>query len=339
LVQFVCMKNLHAKSPCCQGKINKFGSRRRQCSLCGKTWRIRRKKTGKKRKRESQDFLFKYLKHEVPSLYALARFKKISKDKLYRRLERSLNAFLRHSSWPPIPTDKPLVTLTDAMIQFIDSRVYTIYIILLRPINETKATIVVPHISPGTETWSGWQEAFRKLPSKTKGQILAMVCDGHCGLTSLAKQHQWILQRCQFHLLARLQAYCSKFTLSRHYQLGKSIYKQVMNILENPDEEKIVRDLQVLKTTARAVHSRGLKRTLSGFVKHYRDYRTYLYYPHLHLPKTNNAAESLIGGIRNLLHRARGFRTFKSSTRWIEAFLKNKQKATCNGNYQPRKRD
>lgn len=333
------MKNLHAKSPCCQGEINKFGSRRRQCGLCGKTWRIRRKKTGRKRRRESQDFLFKYLRHEVPSLYALARFRKISKNGLYRRLERSLNGFLKHASWSPMPVDKPLVALTDAMVQLIDSKVYTIYFILLRPINETRATIVMPYISSKTETWSGWQEAFRRLPNRTKKQILAMVCDGHCGLTSLAKQHKWILQRCQFHLLARLQAYCSKFTLSRHYQLGKSIYKQVTNILENPDEEKIAHDIQILKAIAKTVHSRGLKRTLSGFVKHYRDYRTYLYYPHLYLPKTNNAAESLIGGIRNFLHRARGFRTLRSLARWIEAFLKNKQKATCNGVYQPRKRE
>src|SRR5262245_9130522 len=40
------MNLLHAKSPCCRAKIYRFGSRHRQCSLCKRTWSVRRKKRG-----------------------------------------------------------------------------------------------------------------------------------------------------------------------------------------------------------------------------------------------------------------------------------------------------
>ena len=46
------MHSWHAKSRCCRAKIYHFGSRhRRQCSQCKRTWRIRKKRAGRKRHR------------------------------------------------------------------------------------------------------------------------------------------------------------------------------------------------------------------------------------------------------------------------------------------------
>src|SRR5512145_827961 len=45
------MHSWHAKSPCCRAKIYHFGSRRRQCSHCKRTWRIRNKRRGRKPRR------------------------------------------------------------------------------------------------------------------------------------------------------------------------------------------------------------------------------------------------------------------------------------------------
>ena len=45
------MHSCHAKFPCCQAKIYHFGSRRRQCSQCKRTWRIRKKRRGGKPRR------------------------------------------------------------------------------------------------------------------------------------------------------------------------------------------------------------------------------------------------------------------------------------------------
>jgi transposase-like protein len=45
------MNKLQGKSPYCQAKIYKIGGKRRQCSECKKTWKIRQKKRGRKAKR------------------------------------------------------------------------------------------------------------------------------------------------------------------------------------------------------------------------------------------------------------------------------------------------
>lgn len=329
------MKNLHAKSPCCQEKIYHFGNRRRQCSKCKRTWRIRKKRRGRKQKRESKDYVLKYLRRQTLSIYTLARLRNVSEDKLQKRLQKSLNLFLKNQSWPVIPEGKPLIAVADAMVQFINHQIYTCYFILLRKIKDKKAIITPPLIRKGQEVWQGWEEAFKRIPQKIKTNILALVCDGHSGLISQAKRNHWLIQRCHFHLIARLQAYCSKWSFSRHRAMGKRIYQLVANILANPNEKEIFQALSSLKIYFKKSYSRDLKKILRGFIKHYKDYRTYLYYPELCLPKTNNSVESLISAIRSLNYRARGFCTLASFEKWIGAILKDKQQITCNGNFQP----
>lgn len=331
------MKKIHAKSPCCQEKIYHFGNRRRQCSKCKRTWRIRIKKRGRKRKRKEVSFSIRYLKHEVPSLYAKARALQGSKAKLEGRLRKSRDKLLSKKSWPALPNERPLIAIADAAIHFVEGSFYTFYFILIRKNNENYSLVAEPYIRKGSEVADGWYEAFNRLPASTRNAIIALVCDGHGGLTSVAKKQKWILQRYQFHLIARLQSRRSKWKFSRHREEGQKIYQFVKEILESTDNNKIQHNLAELKKIALApVSSRELKTTLIGFSKHYHDYRSYIYYPELNLPKTSNAVESLIGGIRNLCHRARGFRTLNSLKKWIHAFLKNKQKFKCNGhNFQP----
>lgn len=329
------MKKLHAKSPCCQGKIYHFGNRRRQCSKCKHTWRIRKKRRGCKQKRGSKDYVLRYLRHQKLSSYALAKLRHISEDKLQRHLRKSLNLFLKNQPWPIIPKDEPLIVIADAMVQFINHQIYTCYFILLRRIEDKKAVITPPLLRKGQEVWQGWKEAFDQIPSGVKTNILAMVCDGHGGLISQAKRNHWLIQRCHFHLIAKLQAYCSKWSLSRHRRTGKRVYQLATQILTNPNEKEILKDLFLLKVYSEKSSSYGLKKVLRGFVKHYRDYRTYLCYPKFYLPRTSNSMESLISTIRDLNYRARGFCTPQSFKKWTEAILKSKKQVTCNGNFQP----
>lgn len=329
------MNNLHAKSPCCREKIYRFGSRRRQCSNCHKTWRIRRKRVGRKSKRESTRFLIRYLHHEVPSLYARAKAYGTSDDHLRIRLNRSLNHFLRTTSWPRLPRKRPLIVIADAMVCFLDGRWYTFYFIVLRKPNDSQAVIVRPYIKQGTEVWVGWLNAFSKLPPKVKNSIVALVCDGHSGLVNTAKRESWILQRCHFHLISRLQSRRSKWRYSRHSYEGKLIYRLVREVLTTPSPEKILPCIEKLREIGQTTSSREVRSILLGFSNNYPDYRTYLLYPKLHLPKTSNAIESMIGSIQSLRSRARGFRTRVSLIKWVNAVLKNKQTITCNGYYQP----
>lgn len=329
------MEKYQAKSPCCKKKVYRFGKRRRQCSRCQKTWRIRKKKVGRKLKKESFQFALRYLRHEVPSLYAKARASGLSDDKLRNRLIKSRNQFLKRAKWLILPRQKPLIALADAMVCCIDNFWYTFYFIVVKKPQENYATIVRPYVRKGTEVWFGWYEAFGRLPLKTKAAIVALVCDGHVGLLGVAKRENWILQRCHFHLIARLQSRRSKWYLSRHGSEGRLLYTFVSNAMNNPSLDSISISLERLHEYLETNPSGELRNIVMGFTKHYMDYRSYLSYPGLHLPRTNNAVESMIGYIRNFCSRARGFRTISALTAWTDAILKSKQRITCNGFYQP----
>lgn len=331
------MTKLHAKSPCCRGEIYRFGNRRRQCALCKKTWRIRQKKKGRKKKREGNTLLIRYLQHEIPSLCSLAKLKGVSEDRLGTRLAKSRDNFLAHTLWPTFPEKGPLIIVADAMVRYIERVWYTFYFVVIRKPEDGFAMIAKPVIRKGIETQPGWYEALDRLPDTVKPRIVTMVCDGHRGLVNYAKKEKWLLQRCHFHLVARIQSRRSKRRWSRHRKEGQHIYDLVHHILTTTDEKTIMPCLLELEEISWLTKSSDLKTTLSGFVEYYKDYRTYLYHPELNLPRTSNSAESLIGMIKNFCYRARGFRSINSLEKWIAAVIKNKKKIKCSGYFQPNK--
>lgn len=329
------MKKLHAKSPCCRGETIHFGNRRRQRCVCKKTWRIRQKKRGRKRRREQKDFLVRYLRHEIPSLYALARKKKVGDDRLRARLIRSRNHFIKHANWSMLPQKGNLIAVADAMVRFVEDSWQTFYFILIRKAEEDEAIIAPLFIKEGRETAEGWFEAFEHLPKSTKASIKALVCDGHNGLTSYAKWNNWLIQRCHFHLLAAIQSRRSKWKYSRHSEEGKKLYDLAKRILTDKDEKIVNQCVNQIEDMGWTSKSTILKKILLGFVTHHQDFRTYLYDQKLNLPTTSNSVESFIGCVQSLCHRARGFRTLTSYEKWIEALIKYKKKIKCRGFYQP----
>lgn len=329
------MKNLRAKSPCCRKGVIRFGSRRRQCVLCRSTWRIRQKKSGRKSKRESENLVKEYLQNIISSSSGLAKAKGISKDRILARLKRSRELFLRKTPWPKIPEQGDLIAVADAMVLRIEKRWHTIYFIVLRPINDIDAVILPPHLGNNTESIQGWREAFDKLPKTVFVRIKAIVCDGHRGLTLASLKNFWILQRCHFHLIARIQSRRSKWKSSRHYDEGRRIYELVREILSVKDKSGIQRLLDELKELCFFTSSNELKSVIRGFLMHSDNYRSYINYPELNLPATNNAAESLIGMVQELRHRAKGFRTIFSFLRWTETLIKFKKTIKCRAKKQP----
>lgn len=326
------MNKLHEKSPCCQGQIRRFGKRRRQCSACKKTWRVWKKKKGRKKIRTSGNFFIRYLEHRLPSLRGLSKELNVPEWVLKYRLKTHRQKFVAKTPWPCLPQNEPLLAIADAAIQFVEGSFYTFYFINIRRINEDFAYPAPPHVRKGSEVAAGWYEAFHLLPEGTKNSILALICDGHGGLTSLGKRQNWIVQRCHFHLISRIQGRKSKGKFSRHRAEGKLIYGLVKKVLTAKREKLISKYLSEIKQLALLpTTSYELKTTLLGFTKHYQDYRNYISHPELHLPRTTNSIESMIGGIRNLCQRAKGFRTLESFTDWTIAFLKAKRKFKCRG--------
>lgn len=209
--------------------------------------------------------------------------------------------------WPPLPTDEPLIAIADALVETFRSGTYTLYLILLRPAATNQAVITEPLICPGKETWQGWQEVFGRLPHGANAAIRALVCDGHHGLLAVARDHRWLVQRCHFHLLAAIQGRRSRWARSRHRAMGERLSLLARHLLTTPEGTALMSALTELETIAWDTRSRVLRKILSGFVTNYRDYRTYLASPLLHLPTTSNAVESLIGSIRDLCSPRAGF--------------------------------
>lgn len=279
--------------------------------------------------------LVKYLRHELPSLYAIIRARKGSEGALKNKLRRSLNLFLAQTPWPTLPQGEQLILIADAFIKQIEGRWHTAYIMILREVRGKDAVIAPPYVREGTETVDGWDKALETLPKSVKCRIQALVCDGHVGLVWYARWHNWLLQRCHFHLIARLQSRRSKWKQSRHREEGARIYAAVMRALTAPESAPIIPLLTEIENLAWDTTSPEIRGVLLGFVNNHADYRTYLRNPELHLPTTNNSAESLISMIKNIMHRARGFRTRTSLEKWIGAFIKEKKTIRCNGNSPP----
>lgn len=255
-------------------------------------------------------------------------------DSFEARFQRSRDLFLRTTTWPPLPITFPVIAIVDALLKRFAGRFWTLYCIFLRRPNESQAVIAEPYLLPGRETQPGWRQAFEHLSAVARRQIRAVVCDGHRGPVNYAKQHRWLIQRCHFHLLAAIQGRRSRGRKSRHSIEGQHIYSLVKRCLETADETEARNLTYQIENESLNTKSPQLRVILRGFINYYEDYRQYRYHPDLHLPTTSNAAESFIGSIEELCHRARGFVSPSTFQAWIFALAKLKQTVTCNGRNQ-----
>lgn len=328
------MNSLHAKSPCCRAGIRRFGERRRQCTTCKKTWRVRKKRRGRKQIRAGSVLALQYLRHELPSLYARARARNYAADRLERRLIASRDYFLTHTAWPALP-EGPLIACADAMVRQVDRVVYTTYFILLRPITGDEAVMLEPLTLPGKETPEGWYRAFDRVPTHASARIKALVCDAHVGLVSVSLRHGWLLQWCNFHIIAAMQGRRSRFAASRHRRLGAHLYQLTCRILVEKDVNAMMRLLSEIESIGWETSSKQLRKIISGFVNHAERYRTYLTHPELCLPRTNNTCETLIGEFQKLAHRMRGWNNIESLKSWLAAYIKYKKTISCKPSCQP----
>ena len=321
----------HEKSVCCNENIWKLNSRRRQCSKCKKTWRVWPKKLGRKSQRINFEFLFKYLKNESGSIRQRALSRGICPVALQRHMIKTANKFNETTPWPEIPSGD-LVAIADALVEYIDGVRNTIYLILIRSINSNKAAIMPCFVAVNRgEDFGGWDSAFNLIQPDARQRIRALVCDGRSAFGTMSKKYNWVLQRCHFHLLARIAHNRSIRHFSRTSEQGKYIQSLAQIVLISKNEDSVKNALNKLKELMPKIASRCFKTVISGFLKNYLDYRSYLNYPEYSLPTTSNSAEHLVGIIRDLQYRARGFNSVKSLKLWVECLLKFTKFVTCNG--------
>jgi transposase-like protein len=239
-----------------------------------------------------------------------------------------LKEFNKKTKWPDISSGQ-LIVIADAIIEFFGGKQYAVYFILVRSVTDSKAFILPPYMRAGSETALGWEEAFGFIPRGVLNRIDAIVCDGHLGLISLSKTYRWILQRCHFHLLASISNYISPGPFGKNREKGLEIKRLVETIIYQKNDVIVSSALRDLGKIKEQIISRRLKCVLSGFLRHYEDFRAYLKYPKYLLPSTTNSAEFLNSKIRDLQYRAKGFRTPSSFFGWVTGLCKYQKTVTC----------
>lgn len=243
----------------------------------------------------------------------------------------SRSALAEKLPWPHYSRLGPVIIIADAFLQYIESVWYTWYCILVRPVDGEDAVILKPFCRKGTEVALGWHEAFAAVPEDLLSRTRALVCDGHNGLILEARRRTWLIQRCHFHLIARLQQKRSRWIRGFHQEEGRKINAFAMKALETRSARVLAQSLTHLAVIRSKTASRDIRRMISGFLSNYHDYRTYLYHPELRLPTTSNTAEAFVGLVRELCRRARGFRTVRTMDQWIEALVKVRKVIKCRG--------
>lgn len=329
------MNKKHEKSPCCREKIWRLNERRRQCAKCKKTWRVWKRKRGRRRIRTSSNIAHRFVFHRfLPTRFDMSGLS-ANRNKRQYRLAKSRQCCFSSCLWQSPPRNGKLIVIADALVKFVEKKWHTWYFTLVRPIDSNQATVLPPYHRQGTETTTGWRKAFDAMEKDILSRIEAIVCDGHRGLISESIWRKWKLQRCHFHLIARLQGRRSKWKSSRHYEEGWRIYTLVKQVLEDRNEAELMTAINELEEISWTSGSPAIRRIISGFVNHFHEYRTYLKYPELRLPTTSNTAESFIGLVEEVCRRARGFKNLKVLNEWIICVSKTRAFIKCNGKNIP----
>jgi len=326
------MMNKHAKSPCCNAPVRRYGKRRRQCTQCKKTWSIRQKKRGRKSIRPAPILLENILKGKDSAINSAKR-RRICPVVAQRRVRWSIQRFLWKTKSEPLPQGKLILIVDGLWTNFRKEGRYTLYLLAIRGIHDSVAHFLDPVLLPGRENLTDWKTAIATIPDDVRIRICSMVSDGLRGVKSIAEEREWHFQRCHFHLLASFQkkhgqwfkrgkskwlrdavlAYVQELIGTTDPKLTKEFSKELSTLSDHPDCPKYVR-----------MRVREFLRTMD-------DFRTYLRHSELNLPVTTNTVETMIRMLRGLLKHIHGTRTPDSFLRWTKTYIRWRKTIACNG--------
>ena len=329
------MTTLHEKSPCCRGKIARFGGRRRQCLICHGTWRVWKRRRGRTKKRKNYQLLHSYLDGQFVSMTKEAKRRGAHESSLRRTLKNTASQMIETVLWQKPARSRTCILLADAVIKYIRGKWYTVYLTSIKDCKKNKALLLPPVLRQEKETVLGWRAVLNSIPDNTWKNVKILVCDGHRGLVNYAHHEKVEVQRCQAHLIMAIAGRRSRSPFGRHRNEGDRMYNLAKTIFRTTDPQELKYALDTIEAMGWETKAKELKTVISGFVKSYHEYRTYIKYPKLRIPTTNNAMESFIGQFQEICHRARGFSSPDALFLWITAFAKHKKEITCNGFYQP----
>ena len=330
------MNTQHIKSPCCHATYIKYGPRRYQCSRCRKTWRIRKRKRGRRSMRVSKALALKLLETHS-TIRQRSYLKQLSERQYQRRMSMALGSLNHGELYDRIPKHTPLTLLIDGLWAHCDGKRTVIYLLAVKPIEENKAYLLPPEVFPGAETHKKWQMILEKLPPDVFNRIVALICDGLSGMTEKASRWGWVVQRCQFHYIKTLERFRGKknrFITEKIYR--ENLYRMIRKALAVSEEKKASSLFQMIECAASEERCpKWMRIYVKELLRYQKEFRACFLHPQLHLPATNGTMESLAGIVRARLYLSRGFRTRRSLKRWVVGTVYAKKEICCNGIRQP----
>lgn len=322
------MTTLHAKSPCCRGRVNRFGKRRKQCSICKRTWRIRRKRRGRKQKRISPRLAIRMLM-ERQTLVHQKRHGNISQSGWSRRFTKALLAAVHTTRVRRMPVG-PYALISDGLYFKFKRMDWVMYVTAVKPVRSHLAYFLDPVLLQGKESYERWRMAMATIPKETKKSIQAFVSDGFRGSKLIAREHNWIHQRCHFHLLMALIRRRDR----RSYRIKSAGIRERLLVVVRvllTTTNVVTKRKHILRTQRLLSHPLcppWIRKQTIEFLHTLDDFRAYLIYPELNLPATTNTIESSGKIIRKATSTAR---TPPSVLLRATTFLRLRKSITCNG--------
>ena len=285
------MATQHAKSPCCRGRINRFGKRRRQCFVCKRTWRIRQKRRGRKRKRIAVSLLNRILL-ERHTIAQEKRNVRLSRSGIALRYAKAMRTLVERR--PALSSCGPYALIGDGLYFKFKRKEWVMYLMAVKPPRSKKAYFLDPVLLEGRECFERWAQAVATVPVSVKKRIRAFVSDGFRGSQLLSEQNHWWHQRCHFHLLANLVRGKGKRRYRiRSTALRDNLLEAARTILSSRNTHRLSQARKrIRRLINRPVCPPYIRKQALEFLEREYDFRVYLKRPELNLPTTTNAIES-----------------------------------------------
>jgi hypothetical protein len=325
------MHSWHAKSRCCGAKVYHFGSRRRQCSQCKRTWRIRTKRRGRKPRRVRGGILQAVLL-DGRTLKSLAPPYGLTRQGLSRRFRRAQRQFVSRPR-PLHLARGPLILVLDGLYFRFQRKDWVLYVMAVKPTRQNRAVFLDPVLLPGRENLQGWSQAFTTIPAAIHRRIRASVSDEISGIIKLSTSQGWIVQFCHFHLISRLQQCRGRRNRKLHGRpLREALYQHVRQALELPDGARLQAVLKKLRQLARQAKGlRVMRMIVREFLRRIDHFRAYRKYPNLNLPTTTGTVEAMNRRVRDLMRQTRSIRSPQALQLWATALIRMRPMVMCNG--------
>ena len=316
------------KSPCCGSEIWVLSGRRRKCSNCQRRWRIRVKKSGRK-KRRTDSRLIEQVFSQRRSLTDLANRAGITRQALSARFRRALS---RHTVVRAENTglEADSILLVDGLWFRFKRRPWVLYLTALGPVIEDRAWFFDPVLLEGSESKQAWTKVIGMIPEDRRSRIRAIVGDKFSGCRDIARTNGWILQLCHFHLLAQFKGRITRRSTTKARLLRQEIYKLISQALLTTDDKRLSSLCMRLKALiADSTTPKRYRSLVRGFLRTMDEYHAFLRHPELRLPRTNGSSEAMARRIRDQLYNARSLSTPSALANWAIGLVRLKPTIMC----------